>query len=478
MNSNCLKSKVRPGWHVGWTALAGFLWLALTFPPFATRANDAEITKILPKESDELLPNPGMGWQTFGRFADEDKNLKGLPSASAYFRFYWREIEAADGQIDFARFDELLVHARRAGQKLAFRIMCTGSAEYLDVPAWLKEQGCRGFEFNYEGARHWVPDFADSRFQEAHYRLIRELGRRYDGHPEMDLVDIGSVGLWGEWHMSGTTQVDTGKPVPLPDVKLRLEIIDAWCRAFPKTSKVILIGSDEGMSQASAKGYGWRADCLGDMGGFSKTWNHMDNFYLQQLERTTAQDTWQKGPVAFESCWDMRKWKEAGWDIRFIFDYALRCHASYLNNKSAPIPDGTRAEIERFVRRLGYRLVLRSLEHPARIKAGTEVPAALEWENTGVAPPYRDYRVAIRLRSATPKDSASTVITSGESIRGWLPGPHKSGLRLGVPERTGPGRYELAIGLLAIGGEVPAVRLAIEGRAQDGWYPLSHVDVR
>jgi len=73
---------------------------------------------------------------------------KGSPVPALYFRFCWREIEPRDGQIDFSRFDELLAHARRAGQKLAFRVMCTGSGQYMDVPAWLKEQGCQGVEFN------------------------------------------------------------------------------------------------------------------------------------------------------------------------------------------------------------------------------------------------------------------------------------------------------------------------------------------
>ena len=103
---------------------------------------------VEPRETDELLANPGMGWQTFHKFADEDKNLAGLPSGSAYFRFYWREIEPQNGHIDFAKFDALLAHARSAGQKLAFRVMCTGSGEYMDAPGWLKEQGCPGVEFN------------------------------------------------------------------------------------------------------------------------------------------------------------------------------------------------------------------------------------------------------------------------------------------------------------------------------------------
>ncbi len=433
--------------------------------------------RVEPQETDALLANPGMGWQTFHRFADEDPALEGLPSTSAYFRFYWREIEPHDGEIDFAQFDALLAHARRAGQKLAFRIMCTGSGAYLDVPAWLKEEGCHGIEFNYGGGKHWVPDFADPIFQRTHLRLIRELGQRYDGHPDLDLVDIGSVGLWGEWHMSGTEALDSGQPVALPSPEIRLALIDAWCRAFPKTSKVMLIGSEEGMARAVKAGYGWRADCLGDLGGFSKTWNHMDNFYLQQLARTGAGDAWKCAPVAWESCWDMRKWHEAGWDIHAIFDYALRCHGSYLNNKSAPLPAGTRGEVERFLRRLGYRLVIRSVDHAAKARAGAETEVKIAWENLGVAPPYRDYRVALRLQGGDPASTRPLVALTDASIRGWLPGKQTTDLTFKVPASLGVGRYGLAVGVVDPETREPAVALAITGRDPTGWYPVSELDV-
>ncbi|MBN2505086.1 MAG: DUF4832 domain-containing protein [Verrucomicrobia bacterium] len=458
-------------------AAGALIMLCLAAGPLAAAGNSARTARVEPRQTDELLANPGMGWQTFHRFADEDKALEGLPSASAYFRFYWREIEPRDGEIAFTRFDDLLAHARRAGQKLAFRIMCTGSGQPMDVPAWLKEQGCRGIEFRRGRSQHWVPDFTDPLFREKHFRLIRELGRRYDGHPDLDLLDIGSVGLWGEWHMSGTTAVDTGKAVPLPPVELRLAIIAAWCQAFPKTSKVILIGSQEGMAQAAAQHCGWRADCLGDMGGFSKTWNHMDHFYLQQLAKTGAQDAWKTGPVAWESCWDMRKWKEEGWDIRYIFDYGLRCHASYMNNKSAPIPAGTRGEVERFLRRLGYRLTVRTLEHPATLRPGTRATVPISWDNVGVAPPYRDYRVALRLQRNLEPASSPSVSVTDTSIRGWLPGKRDTVLPLTVPAALRPGRYQLALGVVDPVSRKPAVRLAIAGRDAEGWYPVSEVEI-
>jgi Domain of unknown function (DUF4832)/Beta-galactosidase len=456
--------------------LVGLANALLLSPAFPAEPVSGKV-KARPQETDALFANPGMGWQTFHRFADEDKNLADLPSGSAYFRFYWREIEPQEGRIDFARFDELLAHARRAGQKLAFRVMCTGSGQELDVPRWLKDRGCKGIEFSYEGRRHWVPDFADPLFQQTHWRLIRELGEHYDGHPDMDLLDIGSVGLWGEWHMSGTEAVDTGKPVPLPPLEIRHALIDAWRNAFPKSSKVILIGSEEGMARAVADGYGWRADCLGDMGGFAKNWSHMANVYLQQLEKTHAQEAWKHAPVAFESCWDMRKWKEENWDIAYIFDYALRCHASYVNNKSAPIPDGTRPEVERFLRKLGYRLVPRSVEHERSLRPGAELKVSMEWENVGVAPPYRDYRVALRLKETRLNAGAPFVSAEGPSIQGWLPGKRQLDLSCSVPDSLAPGRYEVAVGVLDPVTRTPGVRLAIAGGDAEGWYPVSALEI-
>jgi uncharacterized protein DUF4832/glycosyl hydrolase family 42 (putative beta-galactosidase) len=465
-----------------WMLPLGFAALApLVFAAFAG-SSGAGARRVVrePRETDELFANPGIGWQTFHTFADEDRNLEGLPSAGAYFRFYWREIEPTAGQIDFARFDTLLAHAKKAGQKLAFRIMCTGSSQYMDAPQWLKDEGCKGVEFQYgeNGERHWVPNWEDPLFLKAHFRLIRELGRRYDGHPDLDLVDIGSIGLWGEWHMSGTRQITDGQPVPMPTVPTRLAIIDAWRAAFPHTPKVMLIGDAEGMRHAVHHGCGWRADCLGDMGGFSKSWNHMQNFYLQQLQKTDAEAAWRTAPVAFESCWDMRKWKQEGWDIGFIFDYALRCHASYLNNKSAPIPDGTRGEIERFLRKMGYRLVLRRVEYDPAAPPGSTLHASMLWENAGVAPPYRDYRLALRLSPAHGEPPAPLISVGRSSIQGWLPGRREVTEPLALPSRLRPGRYELALAVVDPHTRQPAVRLAIRGRAADGWYPLGPVEVR
>ena len=56
-----------------WRWAATLLLLAPAVSDSAVGAGDR--VTVEPKETDALLANPGMGWQTFQRFADEDRNL-------------------------------------------------------------------------------------------------------------------------------------------------------------------------------------------------------------------------------------------------------------------------------------------------------------------------------------------------------------------------------------------------------------------
>ena len=98
------------------------------------------------------------------------------------------------------------------------------------------------------------------------------------------------------------------------------------------------------------------------------------------------------------------------------------------------------------------------------------------WENVGVAPPYRDYLIALRLTNTSNKASYVFVIDD-TSIKGWLPGIIEINKSIKLPDNVKAGIYNLAIGIVDKTTTKPAIRLAIEGRAEDGWYPISNVEV-
>jgi hypothetical protein len=259
----------------------------------------------------------------------------------------------------------------------------------------------------------------------------------------------------------------------------------------------MLIGGREYLSYAAERGTGWRADCLGDLGGFSKTWCHMRIAYPQLITDSGVGDVWKKRPVAWESCWDMRRWVKENWPLRFIFNYALALHGSYLNNKSAPLPAGQdvrQEEIERFLRRLGYRLVLREITHPKQVRRGEPIVLKMKWQNIGSAPCYRPYRVAYRL---TSQDGYTRVLFGKTTVENWMPGSievftpeffkEPADLPPGdiievadsvmLPADVPAGVFRLAVGVVAERTEEPILNLAIKGRTADGWYPLSELEV-
>lgn len=435
----------------------------------ATEGDGSELVTVWPLESDELFANPGMGWQTFHRFADNDPNLAGLPSGSAYFRFSWKTLEPTDGNIRLNLIADALNRARRAGQTLMFRVMTAGSDEGY-TPEWLGSSGCELFTYDYGSNRNLrAPNLDHPVCWSLFDRLMRAIGEAFGQEPDIQ-VDIGGVGLWGEWHFSGTQP-----RVPMPTLETRKKVVDLHLTLFPNSPQMALIGDVDALSYATSKGSGWRADCLGDLGFFSDRWNHMDNLYRQNIQRAGAEEAWKHGPVAWESCYSMQEWVERGFDVHYIFQYALDLHGSFFNNKSKPIPAGEqiRAEIEWFLKRLGYRLVLRSLTHPQRTSPGGQLPIHIRWENVGVAPPYHPFKLKIRLVHLN-NPSAEVVLVSNADVRTWLPGTVEVSDLFTLPSDMEPGAWQLSVGITGTPG-FPMLNLAIIGRDPQGWYPVSSI---
>ena len=223
----------------------------------------------------------------------------------------------------------------------------------------------------------------------------------------------------------------------------------------------------------------------------------MRNRYPEEYRQHNLADVWKTAPVSFEPPNNVSEFVEKGWPLRGIFNYGLALHGSSFSGKSAPLPDNEdfRRELRRFLRRLGYRLVLTEVSHPARLQPGSETLAITsKWRNIGAAPCYRPYRVAYRL---TGSDGRRTVAVGEATVNTWLPGSvtlfdeafekeppdlptgetHEVVEKIAIPEDLPEGTYSLAVAIVAEASKKPVVRLAIEGLATDGWYPLSTLKV-
>ena len=461
------------------------------------------VVVVKPQPTDELLANPGMGWETFhGLTSKTDKTLpRWIPSTVMYIRWGWIDLEPHTGQLNTNLIDQTLKEANDAGQKLAFRVktcspnldMPNGPSKTVRFhPAWLKVAGGREILVDYNGSAPVIPipDFDDPATLKLHLDFIKRLGERYDGNPDLDHVDLGSVGWWGEWHLSRSK---LGK---MPSLENQMQVVNAYLAAFKKTPLIMLLNGKECTTYATQHGAGWRIDSLGDLGTFSPTENHMRNKYPDWFVQTKVQDVWKTAPVAFEPPAEVSEFVEKKWPLRWIFNYGLALHGSYFNGKSGKLPNDKnfRAELERFLRRLGYRLVLDELTHPAQAKAGDKLDLSMKWQNIGCAPCYQPYRVAYRL---TDKQGYQKVFVSPVTVNHWLPGSielfteeffeepkdlppgpvNEISDSINLPSDLPPGDYTLSVGVVGASTEQPVVRLGIKGRAKDGWYPLSKVTI-
>ncbi len=262
----------------------------------------------------------------------------------------------------------------------------------------------------------------------------------------------------------------------MPEFQRQKALIDIYLDAFRRTPLLMNFDEPRALSYATARGTGWRLDCLGDMRTHSDDPYfpaEMLDVYPQQIVRTGIQDVWKRRPVSLESCWVPGHWKEQDWDVEYILNQALRWHVSSLNIKSSAIPPEWKPAFEEFQKKMGYRFVLRRLEYPKKVRASRMMPVKMWWFNAGVAPTYRDYVLCLELRSS----KSSAIIQTSAEVRKWLPGDSIYEDTLYVPEILKGGEYRLRIALLDPGTRQPTVRLAIEGREQDGWYDLGAIAV-
>ena len=443
----------------------------------------AETSIVRPKEIDAVLVNPGMGIQTFQRFngdainpglgwSEEGPAVKLAPAAGtvdfpastiSYCRWFWETLEPEQGKVRWEILDEALRQAHAHHQTLAIRLMPYDQKHPL--PEWYQKSGARrANQATDKDGEIWQPDFADPLYLKYWGAVVAAAGERYDGHPDLDGVDISSVGYWGE-----------GWSPYMPEFEVQKKLIDIWLEAFRRTPLLMNFDQEKALAYGTQQGAGWRLDCWGDMRGATNgRWCHMLDFYPQQIVRAGIQDVWQRSPVSLETCWVPGGWKEKGYDLDYIIAQALRWHVSSVNIKSSAIPPEWKKAFDEFQKKMGYRFILRRLEYPQVVLAGTMQPLHMWWLNAGVAPVYRQYELALELRSA----SSSAEIKLPVDVRKWLPGDAVFDGTISIPESLKPGSYRLRVALLDPRTGQPAIKLAIEGLEPDGWYDLAPIEVR
>ena len=346
------------------------------------------------QDTGATLINPGMGlvhyhysnrlwaYGMYSRPGDVDP----LPGTSVvYLRVLWSDLEPKEGEFRWDIFDSVAQNWIKAGKQLAFRVICCNQTENA-TPDWVREAGCKGVWFpptyrdaDIPKAERWEPTYDDPVFLEKLTNFLKAFAARYDGHPSVAFVDVGSLGLYGEGHTGRTcklTREQTEKMARL-HIKIHRECL-------PNTYLVL---SDDvaggGRKEADLpflqfmreNNVGIRDDSLMCS---SNGWYHA---HWGRLFAPTLPVVLETGHITM--CAERGNWKKER-----ILESVEKHQASYFTFHGFPedFRESHAAEIDAVNKRLGYRLMPLSITYPAKVKMGERIEISSQWLNKGVAP--------------------------------------------------------------------------------------------
>jgi hypothetical protein len=115
----------------------------------------------------------------------------------------WEASEPQDDMFDTEAVEEIIARPGSRGRHLFLRLYCQWDGAEPDVestacPSWLSTE--RGVPYLRSSTGTMMWDFNDDAFLEEAREVIAAFGERYDDDPCIFAVQLGILGMWGEWH--------------------------------------------------------------------------------------------------------------------------------------------------------------------------------------------------------------------------------------------------------------------------------------
>jgi hypothetical protein len=426
---------------------------------------ESEMRVVQFRESDSLISNPGQGWMTMRRTPEPGMRF---PYTVVYRSFNWADAEPEQGKIDWALIDDVIKAWKPWGATVSFRVMPTNphSKGYYASPKWLFDAGCKGFEYirgggTFGGApiKRIEPDYSDPLYLKYHGAFIEALGRRYDGDPNIEFIDIGSYGYWGEWHTSNWAPIE-----------VRRQIVDFYLKAFKKTQLVFMSDGAELLQYGLDHGTGMRRD------GVGSTWHEQNWIGSDRYAAVPGMvDAWKHNPIVFEWYGRYDHLISQGWSFPAAINFMQRNHVTIVNDNVGDVPPDAFGRLEELAKRAGARLVLRELTYPASVRAGDRLPLKMRVANVGVGKLYYPYVLRLSLVNAAGEAVCTTDAKALPTE--WLPGEYEVAETLATPSGLPAGQYTISAALEDPAGQRRSFRFAIDVPEKNGRHLLSKVQI-
>jgi hypothetical protein len=438
--------------------LVGLLLLTLE------TAGCAQVVIHRPEALERPLANPFKG---YAPYADTLYSDPAIPQNLVYDDVTWKALEPqAPGSIDWNALEDDWEPHVRLGRRIGFRFKCADpwTDDATDIPDWLTAMGVPVFPYTIDGGTGNLPDWNHPAFLDQHDRIIAALGARYNADPRIAWVDVGSYGIWGEWH------VYMNEHLAASDTAKR-RILDAYIDAFPDKRLVIPFDDDFAATYMAQRGHGLRNDCLGTPAA-----NDWFDYSMDSMEVSMNQLA-ATGMIGGEFCGSEQGAHE-GFGERFDLnlDFIVRNHWSFIGpaGGSLLVSGGQLLENARTAyMQMGYRLRIDEVRYNDPVSDLLHL--ALVIENEGAAPFYYPWEVHIAFADSGIIVSEAAVQDGPWNPQTWLPGA--SAIAAKIPAPAAPGRYDILFSIHDPDTGQPAIRLANTGNDGTNRFALGQVEV-
>ena len=412
------------------------------------------------KESQAAFGNPLMGYAPSAWYNEVSEDISLL-----YMDITWAELEPEEGVYNWASIDEenQISRWRKEGKHLVFRFVCDipGEEAHMDIPEWLYEKsGKAGKWYDGEYGKGFAPDYNSPTIISCHKKAVRAIGEHFGQDGLISYVELGSLGHWGEWHVNYSEGIQR-----IPREAVREKYILPWTEAFPDA----MILMRRPFAAAEKYGFGLYNDMTGQPEATQSWlgWINNGGEYDQTGEKNVIvpmNDFWKTAPSGGEFTSSLSMEEMLDTNLSGTVEMIREAHTTFLGPK---IPDENYVDgYKEVLKNMGYRLWISMAELKNTAKGSR---LKLTWENSGVAPMYKEWPVYVYIEDESGKLVEKSRISI--KISSLLPGEKEVTLTALETERLNSlleKGYRLSVGIEDPMTELPCVRFAMEALYQEG----------
>ena len=412
------------------------------------------------KESQAAFGNPLMGYAPSAWYNEVSEDISLL-----YMDITWAELEPEEGVYNWVSIDEenQISRWRKEGKHLVFRFVCDipGEEAHMDIPEWLYEKsGKAGKWYDGEYGKGFAPDYNNPTIISCHEQAVKALGEHFGQDGLISYVELGSLGHWGEWHVNYSEGIQR-----IPREAVRDKYILPWTEAFPD-ARILM---RRPFASAEKYGFGLYNDMTGQPEATQSWFDWINNGgeYDQTGEKNVIvpmKDFWKTAPSGGEFTSSLSMEEMLDTNLSGTVEMIREAHTTFLGPK---IPDENYVDgYKEVLKNMGYRLWISMAELKNTAKGSR---LKLTWENSGVAPMYKEWPVYVYIEDESGKLVEKSRISI--KISSLLPGEKATTLTALETERLNSlleKGYRLSVGIEDPMTELPCVRFAMEALYQEG----------